>query len=173
MTKIVGCSCGCGQPAPLAQRSNARLGHEKGKPLMFISGHNKRNTTDLTRYQILENGCWLWLGSKSRKGYGRAQVSGEHTGAHRAIYEAKHGSLPRNVHLDHVCRNTSCVNPAHLEPKSPSENSAITSRTRLSKEKADLILGSTMTSATLARQFGVSRQAVSDVRSGRTWTATE
>jgi hypothetical protein len=163
------CACGCGGHAPVASRSNARLGHVKGTPLKFISGHNKRNTTDLSRYEILENGCWLWLGSKGKKGYGRVQLNGEHTNAHRAIYEAKFGYLPPEVHVDHKCRNTSCVNPDHMQPRSAPSNSADTSRVRLTSDALRFIKSSSATSAAIARFLGVSRQTVSDVRCGRTW----
>ena len=120
--RCASCGCGCGQPAPLAQRNNARRGHVKGRPLGYVSGHNKRGTTQLHRYTVLDSGCWHWDGSRSRKGYGRAQVAGEHTGAHRAVYEALRGVLPREVQLDHLCRNVWCVNPDHLEPVTAEEN---------------------------------------------------
>ena len=36
------CECGCGQLAPIAKMTKARLGHVKGQPVRFISGHNGR-----------------------------------------------------------------------------------------------------------------------------------
>lgn len=33
------CECGCGEPAPIARRSNTRLGHVKGQPVRFIRSH--------------------------------------------------------------------------------------------------------------------------------------
>lgn len=120
------CGCGCGQPAPLAQKNNARLGHVKGQPLARITGHNKRGTSDLTRHVQADHGyrtpCWDWTGSVGRKGYGAVQVDGIKKNAHRAVYEATHGILPRSIHLDHLCRNKLCVNPEHMEPVTPLEN---------------------------------------------------
>jgi hypothetical protein len=34
------CGCGCGQPAPLAKRTDPGRGTVQGEPLRFISGHN-------------------------------------------------------------------------------------------------------------------------------------
>jgi len=42
--------------------------------------------------------------------------------AHRAVYEALVGPIPKGLSLDHLCRNRACVNPEHLEPVSLVEN---------------------------------------------------
>lgn len=62
------------------------------------------------------NDCWLWCGSRSVEGYGRIMVRRKTWAAHRWIYELRVGPIPEGLVLDHLCRNTSCVNPAHLEP---------------------------------------------------------
>jgi len=36
------CQCGCGQPAPLAKQTSKRNGWTAGKPVRFISGHNRK-----------------------------------------------------------------------------------------------------------------------------------
>lgn len=36
------CECGCGQPAPLSDRTNAKRGYVKGQPMGFIQGHYRR-----------------------------------------------------------------------------------------------------------------------------------
>ena len=167
------CECGCGHPAPIAKKTDRRDGVRKGEPLRFISGHNRRNTTDLSRWFEADGGyetpCWLWAGSLTRKGYGRAQVNGEHTGAHRAMYEAANGALPRNAQLDHLCRNRRCVRPEHMDVVTNAVNSQRASRSRLSYTLVRAIRSSTLPSTLIAKTVGVSRQAISDVRRGHTW----
>ena len=70
------------------------------------------------KIDIQLDGCWLWTGHRMKNGYGQAWFGGRVTTAHRAVYQAAHGLvLPKGFRLvvDHLCRNTLCVNPAHLE----------------------------------------------------------
>jgi hypothetical protein len=68
------------------------------------------------------DGCTEWLGGKYRGGYGQFRWNGRSGRAHRFAYERVHGPIPEGLQLDHLCRNPSCVNPAHLEPVTNREN---------------------------------------------------
>ena len=60
--------------------------------------------------------CWHWTGGRDAKGYGLyATNEGVTTRAHRTVYETLVGPVPEGMTLDHLCRNTACVNPDHLE----------------------------------------------------------
>ena len=63
--------------------------------------------------------CWLWGNNKR---YGRYEKNGKRYIAHRFVYEALVGKIPKGFELDHLCRNPPCVNPKHLEPVTPREN---------------------------------------------------
>lgn len=65
--------------------------------------------------------CWTWIGSTDR-GYGVFGAQGRYFRAHRWAWEALVGPIPEGLHLDHLCRNPSCVNPDHLEPVTQAEN---------------------------------------------------
>ena len=71
---------------------------------------------------VTESGCWLWIGSSARLGYGQLYVNGRLTPAHRFSYEHYIGPIPTGLELDHLCRVPACVNPKHLEPVTHREN---------------------------------------------------
>lgn len=66
--------------------------------------------------------CWEWEGSKTPDNYGRHWYRYKGPMAHRWVWEALVGEIPENYEIDHLCMNTLCVNPDHLEPVTGSEN---------------------------------------------------
>jgi len=66
--------------------------------------------------------CWEWTGGKNAQGYGNFNANRTTHRAHRVAYELMVGPIPAGLVIDHLCRNPSCVNPDHLEPVTPREN---------------------------------------------------
>jgi len=121
------CACGCGGKAPKINRNNSSAGHIKGEHFKCITGHNTGMKSGIGLLMVRvsapsESECWIWKGPINRKGYGNVQVCGVKRNAHRAVYLECGLSIPDGYHLDHICRNKLCVNPAHMEPVTPREN---------------------------------------------------
>ena len=69
------------------------------------------------------DGCWQWIGARGGHTYGNFWDGTRTTRAHTFAFETVTGQkVPAGMHLDHLCRNHLCVNPAHLEVVTPLEN---------------------------------------------------
>lgn len=70
------------------------------------------------------DGCWRWAGGRGGKAsiYGIFTYAGVHTSAHRVAYELLIRPIPTGLVLDHLCGDTLCVNPEHVEPVTAAEN---------------------------------------------------
>lgn len=67
--------------------------------------------------------CWVWTASFGSRGYGQFAIWPQRPlGAHRISYEMLIGPIPEDKQIDHLCRNRSCVRPAHLEIVTAREN---------------------------------------------------
>jgi hypothetical protein len=82
-----------------------------------------------SKVSIDENGCWVWNGKYFNKwGYARMITGSRRDGTrsiqyvHRVSYEAFVGKIPIGLSIDHLCKNTKCLNPSHLEPVTTKEN---------------------------------------------------
>ena len=109
---------------------------------MVYNAAMQPNRAEMARFQRQAkpqaNGCWLWTGTQGTKdGYGKFQPSPgkPKVMAHRWSYETFVGEIPDKYQIDHKChtddegcpggpdcRHRRCVNPAHLEAVTASEN---------------------------------------------------
>lgn len=125
------CHCGCGGKTEVSTRNSSDKGWVKGHNKLYINHHHTRLSP--VEYIIdEETGCWEWQRHKNPKGYGLLQVNTENWLAHRYYYAQKYGPIEEGMQLDHICRNPSCVNPEHLEPVEPKENTRRGKKTILS-----------------------------------------
>lgn len=101
------------------------------RPIWWRPGEKPAQPRDeldvMQRVFVCPNGCWWWLGGTSRpdgRGYGRILRIGTRcmVAAHRFIYELLVAPVPIGMQLDHICNNTLCVSPHHLEPVTGEEN---------------------------------------------------
>lgn len=61
------------------------------------------------------DGCWLWLGTKNRKGYGMWRgIAKRQDLAHRTAFILSNGGIPDGMHICHRCDVPACCNPVHL-----------------------------------------------------------
>src|SRR5688500_14261562 len=69
-------------------------------------------------------GCWLWANATGghANSYGKFGWQKVSRYAHRVSYEVLVGEIPPELEVDHLCRVSLCVNPAHLEPVTPGVN---------------------------------------------------
>lgn len=90
---------------------------------------------DVLARTMVTDACWLWLGSRSTKGYGQIVRDGQHLQVHRIAYESAHGPIPEGFVVDHACHNPAvcaggtcvhrvCVNPDHLRVLTNAENAS-------------------------------------------------
>lgn len=76
-----------------------------------------------------EIGCWNWSGTINTYGYGVLKIAGVTFGAHRVSFTLAHGAIPDGLQIDHMCKNTACVNPYHLRAVTQAENNPNVAKT--------------------------------------------
>lgn len=165
------CQCGCGQPTPIAKKSDMRRGSVKGKPQRFLPRHDKRRFHPTAYVVDAKTGCWVWQGTKAGAGYGQICMDGVSEPVHRWFYRQHKGEIPDGLHIDHLCRNRLCVNPNHLEAVTAATNVRRSSGTILTADQVREMraLGASLTIRDLATRFHVQEDTVRGILKGERW----
>jgi len=72
---------------------------------------------------VTDVGCWEWQG-KLKRDYPEVTVAGRSLQVHRVVLEAKCQAPLGSQAAHHMCANSKCVNPSHLQPVTHRENVA-------------------------------------------------
>ena len=139
----------------------------------------------------LDGNCLLWTGCVNHKGYGRVLVGGKNCYAHRVVWSAYYGEIPKGKMICHKCDNPLCVNIKHLYLGDQNTNSADMVRRGRAKngsatvrhekhpnarltypevEKIRLLYArGGVTQQELSDEFKISRGQIWRIVSGRSW----
>ena len=159
---------------------------------MIIISEERKQTFDRCYFIDPLTGCWVWTAGKdsgtSGRFYGMFYISlhpRKHHRAAKAAYLIYKGHIPDGQIVRHICRNTLCVNPHHLQLGTTKENiedkyrDGTMSRTYgnnkyrgyqvLNEDQVREILYSKLTGKELAEKYNVDRSTISRVRTRKNW----
>ncbi|MCA9073201.1 MAG: HNH endonuclease [Planctomycetaceae bacterium] len=126
--------------------------------------------------------CWLWTDHVDKDGYGPFTVSkGNRYKSTRIAYFIHHGKDPGDLLICHKCNNPTCCNPHHLYAGTCKDNLSQASnesrmscgenhhKSKLSDGQVKQIRMSTESCVSLAKEFGVTNQTISNIKNNKTW----
>ena len=129
--------------------------------------------------------CRLWPGYKNNSGYGIIRVANDYWLAHQLIWQLVYGPIPEGLCVLHYCDNPLCCHPEHLWLGTRTDNNidreekgrAVILRgeehgkARLTAEEVLAIIKDPRTSREIATDYGVTKTAISKIKSGQNWSS--
>lgn len=134
------------------------------------------------------NGCLLWQHFVLLDGYGGLRYHTRNWRAHRLAWVLAHGPIPDGLNVLHRCDTPLCIEPAHLFLGTEADNAADrdakgraadtgadhNGNAKLSRDQVVQIRQRCLEGAigaSLAREYGVSRATISEIKNRRHWQA--
>lgn len=179
-------------PESIARASAWNLAHPERRREIALKSYLKTRPelkpvpTTQERFERLymavpESGCWLWLGSVNKDGYGKVKVEGKNLTAHRWSWMINRSEIPHGMQVLHRCDVTYCVNPNHLfigtnqdnvydkEKKGRGYHTPPPVRTKLSDDDVREIrrLRGKITVVGLGKRFGIDHSQISRIQRGK------
>ena len=127
-------------------------------------------------------GCKIWTGSMTKHGYGKLTEGRKKTvSAHKKTYEHFVAKVPDGMVVMHDCDVPSCVNPSHLKigttiqnvqdkvAKNRQAKGVLHGRSKLTESQAYRAKFGGEDLKLLSVEFGCSKVALHQIRSGRYW----
>ena len=132
-----------------------------------------------------DDACLIWPYARSA-GYGALRVDGRVVHAHRVVLERSAGPPPAArmdaAHAPVICHERACVNPRHLRWATREENESDKALdgtnprgsrngfSRLTESDVLRIVEDSRPVRAIGKEYGVSHQTVSDIKTGRRWS---
>jgi hypothetical protein len=132
------CACGCGEPTPIARKTDRRWRNIAGQPTEFRRGHGARGaaahrraadaaaragarspamTRRLNKRITRGPGDhWTWTGAKTRNHRPLFHTPDGWQPADRIAYALYIAPTDASVRLKKLCRQPGCINPWHRQP---------------------------------------------------------
>lgn len=138
----------------------------------------------LSRFTKITPTCHVWIGGKTRKGYGSIRVNNKTHRAHRVSYEEHIGPIPEGQFVLHKCDNPSCVNPEHLFLGTNQDNindkclkgrqsclkGSRNGNAKLTEDDIKVIRSiKGRSNSSIAREYGVTHVAIGDIVNRKRW----
>lgn len=174
------CKCTCGGTTSVVTY-DLTSGHTKScgcvhglTPKKYIKSKTK---TD-------DNGCWIWIASSRRRGYGIVSLNKKQWIASRLSYSLFKGEIPEGMFVCHHCDNPRCINPDHLFLGTAKDNGVDMANKGRSakgekngnvsitaKEASDIkkMLAEGLSGEKISEKTGISIHIVYHIKTGKTW----
>lgn len=144
------------------------------------------------KHVVRQDGCWSWIGSTDKGGYGVMKSNGKQYRAPRVSFYLHYGHWPIPV-CRHTCDNPICTNPSHLLegtvkqnthdairrgrfkgfpklPKGGENNGRAVLTEEQVQEIREAYARGGVRQVDLAEKYGVGQGAISKLLLGKSWT---